>query len=355
MLISKKCLKSHIFTPARSIQAGLKVIIMKNTRLRWRALWQPDMYHGWGKETSYFEGWYFKIVDATEGYALAIIPGISRDEEGKSHAFIQVLDGKKCTASYHEFPAEQFQPAETHFALKLGENEFSATHLKLRLPDLEADLTFQNQQPWPKMLGAPGIMGWFSFMPFMECYHGVVSLHHRIEGKLRLYGEVVNFTDGIGYIEKDWGESFPSAWIWMQTNHFDSDVPVSLMASVANIPWLGTSFVGYIVGFWIDGKLYRFATYTGAKMQASIEDKTVKVSFKDRTHRLEIVAQQAGGGDLVSPISGTMTGKVNESMQATANVKFYKKDKLIFEGNGRNMGMEVAGEIEKLLTDKWRR
>ena len=30
---------------------------------------------------------------------------------------------------------------------------------------------------------------------------------------------------GRGYIEKDWGQAFPRAWIWTQSNHFGADAP----------------------------------------------------------------------------------------------------------------------------------
>ena len=328
---------------------------MKNTFLRWRATWNPNMYHGWGIDQSYFEGWYFKIVDPTEQRVFAIIPGISKEEDGKKHAFIQVLDGKKCKASYHHFSAEEFIPAENEFHLKLGNNYFSAEELILDLPELKGHLILENTRPWPKMLGAPGIMGWYSFVPFMECYHGVVSLHHLLRGRLEVYGESTNFSNGIGYIEKDWGTSFPRSWIWTQSNHFNTDGEVCLMASVARIPWLGSYFIGYIVGFLWDGKLYRFATYTGAKMRAALNEKEVHLFFKDNKYRLEIIGQQAPGAKLVSPITGEMAGKVNESMQGVLRVRFFEKNKLIFEGTGKNAGLEIAGEVEELLTGEWRR
>lgn len=50
-----------------------------------------------------------------------------------------------------------------------------------------------------------------------------------------------------------------------------------------------------------------------------------------------------------------MTGKVNESMQARIELRLYEGEKLLFEGEGRNAGLEVAGQVETLLTDKWRR
>lgn len=319
-------------------------------RNRWRATWNPDMYHGWGKHRNYFEGWYFKIVDPAERFVFAIIPGISYGKNGESHAFIQVLDGKKCTATYHEFPTKQFQPAEEDFNLKLGDNHFADNRLKLNLPELQGELHWKDRYPWPKMLGAPGIMGWYSFVPFMQCYHGVVSVNHTLQGKLCVYGEDVDFSGGKGYIEKDWGESFPHSWIWMQTNHFDAAYSVSLSASVAKIPWLGSHFIGYIVGFLLDQKLYRFATYTGAKMSADFDENTVRLSFKDKKHHLNIIAHKAEGGELISPLSGNMVGKVNESMQSTVEVELFERGQLIFAGTGRNAGLEVAGPAQELLT-----
>ena len=69
------------------------------------SFFNPEQFQGWGKKKKYFEGWYFKVVNADESKAFAFIPGIAMDEAGKQQAFIQVLDGKKKTAVYHNFPA----------------------------------------------------------------------------------------------------------------------------------------------------------------------------------------------------------------------------------------------------------
>ena len=336
-------------------QTSFNTQLMKNTLLRIRATWHPNMYHGWGRKKSYFEGWYFKIVDPNSEQVFAIIPGISKDQDGRQHAFIQVLDGKQCKASYHYFEATDFQPARSGFHLKLGNNSFSANELVLDLPELKGRLSLKNTHPWPKMLGAPGIMGWYSFVPFMECYHGVVSLHHTLAGQMEVFGKKTDFTHGIGYIEKDWGTSFPRSWIWTQTNHFEEAEKTCLMASVAHIPWLGSYFIGYIVGFLWNGTLHRFATYTGAKMKAALTEKEVCLAFKDNRYQLEITGQQAPGAKLVSPITGEMTGKVNESMQAVLQVRFFEKGQLVFEGTGKNAGLEIAGDVTELLTNDWRR
>jgi len=82
----------------------------------------------------------------------------------------------------------------------------------------------------------------------MECYHGILSMDHAIEEFVEAEGIRTDLRGGRGYIEKDWGASMPSSWIWMQTNHFDR-VGVSLSGSIAKIPWLGNYFTGYIFGF----------------------------------------------------------------------------------------------------------
>lgn len=331
------------------------MLMLKHLGQRWRATWNPDMYHGWGREKNYFEGWYYKIVDPTEQFTFAVIPGIAMETDGKKHAFIQVLDGQQCRAAYHEFKAEDFLPNDQTFGLELAANSFSADYIQLDLPELKGKLQLQGLYPWPKMLGAPGIMGWYSFVPFMQCYHGVVSMNHQLSGTLLVGDQKVDFSGGKGYMEKDWGRGFPSSWIWMQSNHFNAPHPVSLMASVARIPWLNSHFIGYIVGFLVDKKLYRFATYTGAMMKARLGTEEVELSFKDRKNKLLILAKKGPSGQLISPVSGAMKGKVNESMQAEIEVRLYEGETLIFSGNGRNTGLEVAGPVAQLLTDKWRR
>ncbi|MDG1347413.1 MAG: hypothetical protein P8I94_04000 [Emcibacteraceae bacterium] len=53
-------------------------------RKRLKALFNPERYHGWGRKKRYFEGWYFKIVNAEQDKSFAFIPGIVMGENGKT-------------------------------------------------------------------------------------------------------------------------------------------------------------------------------------------------------------------------------------------------------------------------------
>jgi len=318
---------------------------------RLQALFYPEQYQGLGETRRYFEGWYYKILNATEDKAYALIPGIAMDEDGNRHSFIQLLDGKNLTSEYYKFDFNEFKSEKGNFAISIADNTFSSNQIHLNLPSFKGQLNFSQQVPWPNKWYSPGIMGPFSFVPFMECYHGIISIDHCITGKLKIFNETIDFTDGRGYIEKDWGHSFPSGYIWMQTNHF-SNKGISLKASVAKIPWLGNSFIGFIAGLWIHDRLFKFTTYNSTKLMSSFADlDKVKLVFRNRNYRLEILAHRDTATELASPISGFMQGRIEESM--TANVEVIltdlKKNKIILQDTGRNAGLEVAGKVEDIF------
>ena len=323
-----------------------------------RNIWRPEAYHGFGKRPPFFEGWYFKMVDATEQHRHAIIPGVFIGaEHGSSHAFVQTLNGVTGHSTYHRYPFEAFVAAQDRLDIRVGPNRFrrDAISLNINGPEqtLQGELRFEGGHPWPVTLTSPGIMGWYALVPFMECYHGVLSFDHTVSGQLVVDGATIDFSGGRGYIEKDWGQSFPKSWIWMQSNHFDTP-GTSLTASVAIIPWLRGAFTGFIAGLWHEGRLYRFATYTGARLirQETTAD-AVTLHYVDggrSGYRLEIVATHAHGGLLHSPERVAMLQRVMESLTSTIQVRLVEigSERRVFEGEGRHAGLEVVGDLPAL-------
>ena len=315
------------------------------------SFFNPEQFQGWGKTKKYFEGWYFKVVNADESKAFAFIPGIAMDEAGNKQAFIQVLDGKKKTAVYHRFDFSSFLPTAKKFLVYIESNSFSENRLRLDLPDVKGELNFTGNIPWPKPFYSPGIMGPYAFAPFMECYHGIVSMDHAISGELMVHNEKINFDNGRGYIEKDWGRSFPSAYFWLQTNHF-SEPGISLKASVAKIPWIRNSFTGFIAGLWLKNKLYRFTTYNRTKLRKSFTDaETLEIVLENKNYLLEIFAHRDKATTLASPILGLMDGRIEESMTARTEVRLFdkKKNVVLLHDTGRSTGMELAGKIQEIM------
>lgn len=310
------------------------------------------MYHGHTQSAPFFEGWYYKLISADESQRWAIIPGIFLGENG--HAFVQVLNGSTIQARYFRFPGDQFQASKEKFQIQVGESFFNQHEISINidgdLGQVSGSLQFEGTTPWPVSLLSPGIMGWYAWVPRMECYHGVLSLDHRIHGQLLIDGNEIDFSNGRSYIEKDWGATFPKAYVWFQGNHFETGGS-SLTASVAIIPWLRNAFRGFIIGFWHQNSLHRFATYNGAKIEnLSVDDDQVFWVVRNRTHRLEMTATRTKGGLLHEPTHIEMVQRVEESMTSTLEVRCsLLKGKTIFHEKSRVAALEVQGDLAELL------
>lgn len=319
--------------------------------------WKPEMPQVKFGAPNRFEGWYFKLVDASEKNALAVIPGVSFGAyEFESHSFVQVLDARGSGSHYFSYPVDAFQSDDDTFRLWIGENEFGLSEIKLQLIDAEhsvfGHVTLGEMIPWPVTRRSPGAMGPFRFVPGMQCLHGILGFDHEVGGSIRIDDKAVDLTGGRGYVEKDWGREFPSAWIWMQSNHFEVQ-GTSFTASIANIPWMGRSFAGFIIGLLHDGKVHRFTTYTRAKLsQPEVSDSHVAFSVRNSESLVEIEAERARGALLRSPVEGLMTGRIVESLDSSIRLKFYDLKqsamKPAFEGVGRNAGLEVVGDLAEI-------
>jgi hypothetical protein len=188
-------------------------------------------------------------------------------------------------------------------------------------------------------------------MPFLECYHGVLSFDHALAGTLERTGEPISFDGGRGYLEKDWGRAFPSGYVWVQTNHF-ARPGTCLTGSIAVIPWLRGEFRGFIVGVRHAGDLYRFATHTGARTTSlDIDDDHVRWALRSpRGATLALVAERRRGGLLHAPVRTQMHRRVEETLDARVSVRLADAaGRVILEDTGHCAGLEVHGDLDRLL------
>ncbi len=321
-----------------------------------RRLFNPEIFQGKYKRNNYFEGWYYKVIDKSFENILAIIPGIAISSN-KSHSFIQINEAKNMQTRFLTFPTQAFSYSEEVFDISLEDNHFnkSGFSLRLKIPDfsLEGTVELKDNLPFPKSLTSPGIMGPYSFVPFMECHHGIINIHSKLKGGLKFNNRYIDFSDGYGYLEKDWGRSFPHSWIWIQSNNF-SDEGVSLMFSVAAIPWLRREFDGLIAFLKIGKSFYRFATYTGAKIKELTKSKeNINIFVEDSKYLLSLEVWGSEGGTLKAPKKGLMEVDISESITSKVKVKLTEKSgKLIYQDIGLNTGLELAGNYSRFLTGK---
>lgn len=304
-----------------------------------KRLYRPEYFQGHGKRRRYFEGWYFKFVFPDRSFA--VIPGISLNEED-SHAFIQRIDGDSSQAPYLRFPREQFAARKDRFQVTLGDSVFSLRDIQIQLPGFELHAEMGAGTRWPSSLLSPGTMGWYSFVPGMECRHGIIIMDAPVRGSLN--GR--DLGGGRFYLEKDYGRSFPKGWIWLQSNSFSDTAgsdPASVSVSIARVPFYGRDFTGFLVGVLAKGTVYRFTSYTGAQLEElAVSEDRVKLLLRQERTILKLMAVRTDGVDLRSPVDGVMEGRVNETLSATVQVELSRDGDTVFRGTGTNAGLEVV-------------
>ena len=311
----------------------------------------PPVFQGSLKYRSYFEGWYVKNLTDDLSSVIAFIPGISLGED--RHAFIQV-NTSAGISEYIRFPLKDFRFSRSRFDISIGGNRFSDTGVFLDIDrpgiSVNGELKFRHMRKFPPYLLSPGIMGWYGFVPFMECYHGVVSMYHHIGGEIFHNEKKYTFNKGHGYIEKDWGTSFPRSWVWMQANPFQRS-EASFMLSAAKIPWMGREFTGLIAYLFHDGKTLRFATYLGDKLR-SLEtgEKELRLELGKHGRRLTIRAVHQGGAPLIAPVKGKMKRSMKEALNAEIHVHLEEAGKgVVFSDRATPAGLEISGNAGELI------
>ena len=276
-----------------------------------------------------------------------------------SHAFIQVLDGATHTSSYHRYPLSKFMASRNRLSIKIDSNYFTDKEISLNINsdkrNIEGKIQFDYLNPWPVRLFSPGVMGWYAFVPFMECFHGVLSLDHALSGQLRTGEEVLSFDGGRGYIEKDWGRSFPEAYVWMQCNHFNQP-GISMSASIAKIPWFSGAFRGFIIGLWWNNELYAFTTYNGSSLnEVQLINREIMFEVQNNNYLLRVRAEMVNQAQLHGPYDHQMLSHISESLNSKIKMDFFERkgDKLqlLLSSLGEPAGVEANGKLEEVVSE----
>ena len=339
----------------------------------------------------FFEGWYYKISFNDYQNTLVVIPGVYMNDDNR-HAFIMVA--YENTSHYYRFPFESFSSSTDEYIVKIDHdrNVFSYDKLLLDLEPKDGDdatesfrmnLTLSSHAFIPDLsVIAPGTMGPYSWIPTMQCYHHVLSMKYQIDGS---FGNVT--TSAVGYLEKDWGNSFPSIWIWGQANQWEnlpSTSSASLFFSLALIPWyFNLEFAGFLIVFEHNNQFYRFNTYLQSVVNdLSVDKNTNQVSFNIYDllfeYKLHVSTHLDGhesikGAPLYGPRNGRMEkfvqeilaknvyfdvqlSKLIQNSTTTPNkdaddpfVQHGYSEEIIFQGRAQNVALEIEGNVNWLV------
>lgn len=265
-------------------------------------------------------------------------------EKNEPKAFIQVITNN--TSYFVNYDIDEFRFNCKPFCIKIGNNSFSKEGIHIDIKDeglnINGDIKYLNNKNINTNFMNPNIMGPFSYIPFMECNHAIISMQNNANGLININNYEMKFDNDMGYIEKDWGCSFPKTYIWCQGNNFQKS-NASFMLSIADVPFKMFKFKGVICVLLLDDKEYKFTTYNNAKLaEFDINDNSLNITLKKGDYYLNVKSTFYKGQKLAAPVKGGMSKDIFESISSLITVTLRQEDKTIFFDTSTNCGLEIV-------------
>ncbi len=290
-------------------------------------------YRGKDKQKNYFEGWYIRLLDINNNNkSYAIIFGITFYEKDP-HAFIQIINNQTKQANYLRFNIKDFSYDDKSITIK--GNILSPSKLILKTDELTIDVTNEEFELVKRKGVIRSIMGFFKYLPLGSAYE-IIYLSAITRGKVIDNKNKYDF-NGISYMEKNWGDTFPKKWLWIQANHFEKNDAQFVLVYTTFL-----RFPIFLCLLKVNGVEYRFATYNGAHLKClKISSKEILLKAIKDDYKLYIKLNYNEDHPIKGPIkNGQMIKTLNESINSSLFLSLYDKATAIFRDNADNVGCE---------------
>lgn len=278
-----------------------------------------------------FEGWFVKAYSKKNELMFSVIWGYSTNENNK-HGFIQFQNNLTHDTAYVSYPFSEVGFSENPFILKIGDNELSKNKMILNFETnnlkIKSKIFFGDFQVLKTSFLKPNIMGVLTYFP-NECNHSIISMKHSVDGKIKIGPSIYNINNAVGYIEKDWGTSFPKNYVWLQANDWKDS---AVVFSYATVPILGRYGKGFFLVLHHNKKEYRFSSIELSFLEYfQVSKDSFKAIIKKGDISVCIKAKQLNPVSLASPKKGEMNSLIKESLDGILKLTLKIKNKKVIE------------------------
>ncbi|CAJ1407717.1 unnamed protein product [Effrenium voratum] len=279
----------------------------------------------------WFEGWYTRVSETTSGHSIGFILGHYPDQNLVNRTYVALIvdDGKaeplvvearppsfKVSKNGAPIRGDPDQDSQPDFEV-LGDG-FAMTQrgdqqrVTLDFPNgvhFEANLS--GRVPWGPRGESPE--GWAGHLP-IPLHWFVYSLASRATFRLAMPGLNIS-GQGKGHQEKNWGQSFPSTWIWAEGLQGENKIAVA----GGSVP-LGPVTVpnAYLIGLWTKKLTWTFHPQDPSVFWASVDacKGLVVLTARSANRKLRITLEAPPIGSGMFPVGGpTRTGFQIDSVE----------------------------------------
>ena len=335
--------------------------------------------HKFPSRGPFFEGWYLRVSDPTRDASFGVLFGKVLPEEpaeAETLAFIGLLNttnSRSSLAAHDSFPdvtdvsltaagrpvtknPDKSSPANMTWSSPEGVVRVTdaRTTVNVTIGSVHFEMETGAVMPWAE--DGYGPMGiWDAWLPF-PLYWFVYSVKTpivRYKWHDTITGETFSSTSGMVHMEKNWGDSFPTAWMWVQGYSPSTGATFAITYGPIDILFQVISVDGHLAGYrnpqagismdFRPDNSKKLVTYDACNGVASFE-------FTTLTHTLSIQMQSnvdTYSGCLYGPMQNGFRPVCKESFAATAVVELRKNlfGKLVDRQEFTNAALEFGGDF----------
>lgn len=319
------------------------------------SLFNPEFYRGQLKR-NFFEGWYYKIVDKKNEHSIVFIPGYLKEKAAlNNHSFMQVLIGKTAKTHYLRFGIDSFHLNHESYEITIDKNRFSLRDAYLNYYDQQlhiiGHLSFYDLVSLPKRKLLPVSIGELSLLPLLDSHTQVLCLNGKVDGKVYISNEEVDFSNGKIYIGKLWGKHFPSPYLWLQGNSFEAAETAfaCTLATYRKFRMTKTKLFATVVH---ENNYYEFSIRNRTQYFIKQDQNQLMLTLKNEDYQLQVSCALDDETFIIChrPHKNILESGAQTNIVVPIRIELYDllKERIIFSGLSQMGGIELIGDINQL-------
>lgn len=296
----------------------------------------PTHLRGNFQQGNYFEGWFQKIYSAEHNASFIIIYGYATQNSIESFGFIQLLlpDGEPRFLYFHK---NEVSCDPTRHVFKMGRQILSTEAICIQCNDINIQLNLLGNKPIRTLKNS---MGYTYFVPGLPCYHAVLNPSHQVSGTIQAGQHHYSLDRATGYLEKNWGNSFPKSYFWMHA--VDPLNPkISMLFSRAEIKWMGYNFIRHVGYFNNDGSALDLRLFKDFQLRtAAAEQNQRLLRLGTKEVQLEVGIKHGKKVMFKGPANGNLSRTIPHHADAQVEVSLNQ--------NGNPRTFRLKGNFEQI-------
>jgi tocopherol cyclase len=300
--------------------------------------YKPNSIRGTFERNKFFEGWFQKVYSKALKASFILIYGYATHNSDNEFGFLQILIPNQ-TPEIVYFPKNQVSCDIEKHQFRMGKNLLTTELIRIDINGISIELNMKNKQPFRTFKNS---MGYTYFIPNLPCYHSVLNTAQSVSGEIKHQGQCYTLDHEMGYLEKNWGTTFPESYFWVHA--VDPNNPaISLLFSRAKIVWLGKTYIKHVGYLCYDGQQIELRELKNcAVSNSNISPENRIIQIRSASAQLDLALGYGREVQFKGPKDGALSRMIHHQADAKVEVSLtYENRRQQFQmvGNFEDVGL----------------